>query len=71
MKDKAVHAEVLEGMLSFIREHTRFRVAGLTYSPIRGPEGNIEFLCHLTHEERAGIFEINDIVNSAHEELGR
>lgn len=67
VKDKAIHVEVVEGILSFIREETRFNVAGLTYSPIRGPEGNIEFLCHVTHGGNDNKFSVGDIVDEAHE----
>lgn len=67
VKDKAIHVEVVEGILSFIREETRFNVAGLTYSPIRGPEGNIEFLCYVTHGGNDNNFSVGDIVDEAHE----
>ena len=71
VRDKAVHVEVLESMTRFIRENTRFSIAGLTYSPIRGPEGNIEFLCYLTHSDTPVNYDINAIVDEAHETLGR
>lgn len=71
VRDKAVHVQVLDEVLSFIRERTKFSVAGLTYSPIRGPEGNIEFLCYLTHSDTPHKFSIDDIVNEAHAILGR
>lgn len=67
IKDRAIHIEVLESVTEFIREQTKFRIAGLTYSPIRGAEGNIEFLCYVTHNESALNFNVNDIVNEAHE----
>ncbi len=67
IRDKAIHSEVIEGILQFIRENTRFNVAGLTYSPVRGQEGNIEFLCHITHGGEDKNFSINDIVDEAHE----
>mgnify|MGYP002623856596 FL=1 len=71
VRDKAIHVDVLEGMKDFIVEHTNFSIAGLTHSPIRGPEGNIEFLCHLTHSDTPQNLSINDIVNNAHAILGR
>jgi len=69
VKDKKIHAEVLENMINFIRSETKFFIAGLTHSPIRGAEGNTEFLCYLTHEEiNFNLnFNINDIVDKAHE----
>ncbi len=46
VRDSAVHAQVIEDMLAFVRE-TEFGVRGLDFSPITGPEGNIEFLLWL------------------------
>ena len=71
VRDKAIHAEVLAEILSFVREHTSFTVEGLTHSPIKGPEGNIEFLCHLTRSGNATNQDVDVIVNEAHEILGR
>ena len=47
VRDPAVHLEVLEHFLDHAAQ-AEFHVAGLTYSPIRGPEGNIEYLGYLT-----------------------
>ena len=47
VRDPAVHLEVLEHFLEHAAQ-ANFYVAGLTYSPIRGPEGNIEYLGYLT-----------------------
>ncbi|MBQ9433159.1 MAG: TlyA family RNA methyltransferase [Synergistaceae bacterium] len=71
VRDKSVHAEILEGMAGFIQEHTKFTIAGLTYSPIRGPEGNIEFLCWLSRSKALMNYDVNAIVDEAHENLGR
>ncbi len=71
VRDKAVHAEIINATAKFIHEHTSFNIAGLTYSPIRGPEGNIEFLCYLTHTESDENYNVDDIVNEAHDILGR
>ena len=46
VRDPAVHLEVLEHFLDHAKE-THFTVLGITYSPIRGPEGNIEYLGYL------------------------
>lgn len=67
VKDKAIHVEVIENILAFVNDETSFSVKGLTYSPIRGPEGNIEFLCHVAHVEGGQNFDVNEIVNEAHE----
>ena len=69
IKDKNIHIEVLNSICSFINQNTDFSISGLTHSPIRGPEGNIEFLCWLTRVNNN--FEINteNIVNTAHEDF--
>ena len=46
VRDAAVHREVLLGMLDFVRA-AGFSVLGLDHSPIKGPEGNVEFLLWL------------------------
>lgn len=46
VRDKKVHEEVIEMILSFCLTNG-FTVLGLTYSPIKGPEGNIEYLTHI------------------------
>ncbi len=43
VRDPVVHGEVIEGVLDFARG-IGFAVCGLTHSPIKGPEGNIEYL---------------------------
>jgi len=47
VKDPATHLEVLKNVVSFA-QGIGFVVRGLTFSPIRGPEGNIEFLLYLS-----------------------
>ena len=46
VRDPAIHLEVLESFLRHAKENN-FTVLGITYSPIRGPEGNIEYLGYL------------------------
>ncbi|MCR5742633.1 MAG: TlyA family RNA methyltransferase [Lachnospiraceae bacterium] len=46
VKDRKVHLSVLENIYDFC-VNTGFTVENITYSPIRGPEGNIEYLLHL------------------------
>ena len=48
MRDPAIHEKVLLGIADFVPT-LGWAVAGLDYSPIRGPEGNIEFLMLLAH----------------------
>ena len=69
VRDPAVHLEVLEHFLEHAKE-SGFTVHGLTYSPIRGPEGNIEYLGYLEKgdwQERA--FDLKALVAESHETL--
>ena len=47
VRDPAVHQEVLDDFVSLAKE-IGFKILGLTFSPVKGPEGNIEFLGHLS-----------------------
>lgn len=47
VRDKNVHKEVIEKIINFCMTQMNFEIAGLTYSPIKGPEGNIEYLVYL------------------------
>lgn len=70
VRDPAVHREVLEHFLEHARE-SDFTVLGLTYSPIRGPEGNIEYLgflrCGAEGEEPG--FDLRALVEESHRGL--
>ena len=46
MRDKSVHLEVIRMVISFAVANG-FKVLNLEYSPIKGPEGNIEYLLHI------------------------
>ena len=54
VRDPAIHKEVLDKFVS-LAQTLEFNILGLTFSPVKGPEGNIEFLGHLTLEQVAGI----------------
>ncbi|MBR3867697.1 MAG: TlyA family RNA methyltransferase [Clostridia bacterium] len=71
VRDKNVHSEVIEKVYSFALE-TGFFVAGLDYSPIKGPEGNIEYLIYLKKlEETNAIVDIDAVVDNSHAELDK
>ena len=46
VRDVNVHTEVIENIVSFAASQ-KFIVSGLSYSPVKGPEGNIEYLIFL------------------------
>lgn len=52
VRDEKVHLAVIESILSFV-PGLGMTVMGLDFSPIKGPEGNIEYLCYL----KKGSFE--------------
>ena len=69
VRDSAVHERVIREILDFAPQ-AGFAVEGLDYSPIKGPEGNIEYLCHLkNHEAGEKNFDIAAVVASSHTQL--
>ncbi len=69
VRDPAIHKEVLDDFVTLTQE-TGFTILGLTFSPVKGPEGNIEFLAHLTLDDKPGIIpDTASVVNDAHETL--
>ena len=71
VRDKEVHVEVIENVTAFALANG-FIPLNLEFSPIKGPEGNIEYLLHLKKSEQMpdGLpFNIREIVEKAHEML--
>ena len=69
VRDPAVHLEVLEEFVALAKS-LDFTILNLTFSPVKGPEGNIEFLGHLTLSETSdAIPDLQEIVRQAHETL--
>lgn len=77
VREPAVHKEVIEKVIDFASE-TGFDVLKLDYSPIKGPEGNIEYLIFIrkSSETGSGLSQtaewqtiINNIVDMAHDDL--
>jgi len=54
VRDPATHKEVLDDFVA-LANRLEFKILGLTFSPVKGPEGNIEFLGHLTLDDKPGI----------------
>lgn len=50
VRDKTVHEDVVSGILDFTVE-AGFEILGVDYSPIKGPEGNIEYLMYISKSE--------------------
>ena len=69
VRDPETHKEVLDDFVAMIQQ-VGFTILGLTFSPVKGPEGNIEFLAHLTLEDKPGIQpDTGLLVEQAHETL--
>lgn len=69
VRDKKTHLEVLENFLLYAREN-HFAVKDMTFSPIKGPEGNIEYLGYLAAQGAAGAdFDLKALVEASHEAL--
>lgn len=68
VKDKKTHELVIENVLACIKD-LGYIIKGLTYSSIKGPAGNIEYLVWLATEGEEVDILISDVVDSAHENL--
>lgn len=69
VRDPVVHKEVLDDFVALTAE-IGFKILGLTFSPVKGPEGNIEFLAHLTLADETPVSpDTAFIVSQAHEVL--
>ena len=55
VRDSSVHREVIEMIVEYVRTQ-RLGILGLDFSPIKGPEGNIEYLIYLD-KSRSGMQE--------------
>jgi 23S rRNA (cytidine1920-2'-O)/16S rRNA (cytidine1409-2'-O)-methyltransferase len=66
VRDKAVHIDVIADILAFAKE-AGFAVYGLDFSPIRGPEGNIEYLACLKSDGEYSEPDIAQVVEKAHQ----
>lgn len=69
VRDKAVHAEVIAKIDTLVRE-LGFTVCGLDFSPIKGPEGNIEYLIYLKKNGGESLtIDIDAVVEASHASL--
>ena len=79
VRDRKVHCRVVERIVDLSRE-LGFGVLGLTWSPVKGPEGNIEYLIHIRKREEGSAGAADDrwtkeriaaLVDGAHAELDK
>lgn len=72
VREKSTHEEVILKIVTFIRK-LDLNIINIDYSPIKGPEGNIEYLIYFTKNNEISYDfkdeKIKDIVNSSHGQL--
>ena len=77
VREPEIHLEVIENVLGFAKE-AGFAILHLTFSPVKGPEGNIEYLVHLRKceetvdtEQTDSTLQPREVVKAAHEALDK
>ena len=72
VRDAAVHEQVINNVISFAKGEG-FGIAGLDFSPIKGPEGNIEYLLHLTlgDDDAVSSEQVAQLVGRSHGDLDK
>lgn len=70
VREKSVHIEVIENVVGYIKEYG-FSLLALDFSPIKGPEGNIEYLAYIksTDEFVNNTIDFTAIVEASHNTL--
>lgn len=74
VRDQSVHCEVIEKIMDFVL-NSGYSVLGLTFSPVKGPEGNIEYLIYLQKSsapcKASDVLAPSKVVEASHGELDR
>ena len=70
VREKSVHIGVINKIIGLLKEN-KFSLLGLDFSPVKGPEGNIEYLCYIRKDEilEDNDFSAEDVVNKSYEAL--
>lgn len=69
VRDSAVHKEVIRSILDFAPD-AGLSVLGLDFSPIKGPEGNIEYICHMKNGTFDPVeIDVDAVVEASHKVL--
>lgn len=70
VRERATHIEVLENAVSYARAN-QFAVCGIDFSPVKGPEGNIEYLMYLCRSIKDTVTQdqIVALVDQSHDDL--
>ena len=73
VRDKGVHESVVETVTGFAAENG-FKVIDVDFSPIKGPEGNIEYLMYIEKSDRGEMLwsgSVHELVERSHENLDK
>ena len=66
IRDAAVHERVVQEIIDFVPT-VGMSVMGLDYSPIKGPEGNIEYICHVKNTPNRSVpLDVQAVVRASH-----
>lgn len=72
VREASVHKEVVEGIVKYLLENN-LNVLGVSYSPIKGPEGNIEYLVYFTKDNNKNssfnLEDIDKVIKASHSEI--
>ena len=70
VREKSVHVAVINKIIGLLEEN-KFSLLGLDFSPVKGPEGNIEYLCYIRKEDdfQIGDFSAEEVVEKSYEAL--
>ena len=73
VRDKSVHKEVVTNIVNFLIDN-ELTVLGLSFSPIKGPEGNIEYLMFVQKSTEPAVLDdsaVEQVVAASHSTLDR
>lgn len=72
VRDKKVHKEVIYMVLDYAKSINLY-VSGLTFSPVKGPEGNIEYLAYLKKQpsDEEVVIDVDKVVEESHATLDK
>lgn len=71
VKDPKIHIEVIQSIYDFLMQ-INLTITKLDFSPIKGPKGNIEYICEIKNETNSiNDLEIESVVYKSHKELNK
>lgn len=70
IRDKSVHEMVINNVIKCVKE-LDYKILGLTFSSIKGPKGNIEYLIYFSTNGEDADFDVKEVVENAHTTLNQ